>query len=151
MNASAQALSISLTRKIANAAVMFRAEFPSAVPDLSPWLTDDITQQQLKPESIDLSFTSPHLSGLLNCRCILLEILFSAPLFEPGCRLVGIAASGHDHQGQCWTLSSTKSDWQFAGVNVPQDLHQRERFVDLLRQIVNLFNYPKALSQSVLD
>ncbi|MEM6256074.1 MAG: hypothetical protein AAF821_24440 [Cyanobacteria bacterium P01_D01_bin.156] len=151
MNASAQALSISLTRKIANVAVMFRAEFPSAIPDLSPWLTDDFSHQEMKPESIDLSFTSLKPSGLLDCRCILVQILFSEPLLQPGCRLVGIAASGHDHQGQCWNLSSAKSEWQFAGIHAPQDLHQRERFVHLLQQILNLFNYPTALSQSILD
>ncbi|MEO0869660.1 MAG: hypothetical protein AAFY17_14725, partial [Cyanobacteria bacterium J06642_11] len=104
-----------------------------------------------RPESIDLSFTSPQTSDLLNCRCILLQILFSDPLLEPGCRLVSIAVSGHDHQGQCWTLSSDKSDWQFAGVNVPQNLKQRERFVHLLKQILNLFHYPAALPQSILD
>lgn len=148
MNASTQALSISLTRKIANVAVMFRAEFPSAVPDLSPWLTDDITQQQMKPSSIDLSFASQQASDLLNCRCILIQILFSDALLEPTCRLIGIDASGYDHQGQCWTLSAG-ADWQFDGRKIPQDHYQQKRFVHLLEQILTLFNYPTALSRSV--
>ena len=150
MNASAQALSISLMRKIANVAVMFRAEFPSALPDLSPWLTDDITRQQMSPSSIDLSFAFPQGSNLLNCRCVLVEILFSDALLEPTCHLIGIKASGHDHQGQCWTLS-IKTDWQFAGSKPPQDLHQRKRFTYLLQQILTLFNYPTALSKSILE
>ena len=150
MNASAQALSISLTRKIANVAVMFRAEFPSAVPDLSPWLTDDITRQQMKPSSIDLSFAASQTSSLLNCRCILLQIIFSDALLEPTCRLIGIEASGHDHQGQCWKFSTT-ADWQFEGRKLPQDSHQEKRFVSMLRQILTLFNYPTAISKSILD
>lgn len=150
MNASAQALSISLTRKIANVAVMFKAEFPSVVPDLSPWLTDDITRQQMKPSSIDLSFALPHKAELLNCRCILLQILFSDALLEPTCRFIGIEASGHDHQGQCWTFS-TEVDWQFEGRKIPQNQNQRKRFTHLLQQILTLFSYPTALSQSILD
>ncbi|MEM9482766.1 MAG: hypothetical protein AAGA83_03650 [Cyanobacteria bacterium P01_F01_bin.116] len=150
MNASAQALSISLTRKIANVAVMFRAEFPAAMPDLSPWLTDDFTQQHLKPTSIDLSFASLQTSDLLNCRCILLQILFSDALLEPTCRLVGIEASGHDHQGQCWSFS-TEADWQFEGNRIPKNCAQQQRFVYLLQQILSLFNDPAALSQSILD
>ena len=89
MNASSQALSISLRRKIANVAVMCRAEFPSATPDLSPWLTDDITRQQMNPSSIDLSFTG---SNLLNCRRVLLQIVFSDALLKPTCRRTGINA-----------------------------------------------------------
>lgn len=147
MNASSQALSISLMRKIANVAVMFRAEFPSATPDLSPWLTDDITRQQMNPSSIDLSFTG---SNLLNCRCVLLQILFSDALLKPTCRLTGIKASGHDHQGQCWTFS-TETDWQFAGIKPPQNLHQRKRFIYLLKQILTLFHYPMSPSQSMLE
>ncbi|MEM1239211.1 MAG: hypothetical protein AAGI45_05155 [Cyanobacteria bacterium P01_H01_bin.26] len=145
MNASSQALSINLTRKIANVAVMFRAEFPSAVPDLSPWLTDDITKQQIKPSSIDLSFAVPQDSDLLNCTCILLQILFSDALLEPTCHIVGIEASGHGYQGQCWTFS-TKAGWQFEDSNRPQSHHQ-QRFVHLLQQILTLFSYPTALSQ----
>ncbi|MGD1857184.1 MAG: hypothetical protein ACFB2W_23365 [Leptolyngbyaceae cyanobacterium] len=150
MNASTQALSISLMRKIANVAVMVRAEFPSATPDLSPWLTDDITRQQMNPSSIDLSFTSRQESDLLNCRCVLLQVIFSDALLEPTCHLIGIEASGHDHQGQCWTFS-TEADWQFAGSKPPQNLYQRKRFIYLLKKILALFNYPTALSQSVLE
>ncbi|MEM7062559.1 MAG: hypothetical protein AAF572_05275 [Cyanobacteria bacterium P01_B01_bin.77] len=146
MNASSQAISIGLTRKIANVAVMFRAEFPSAIPDLSPWLTDDITKQQVKPSSIDLSFSLPYSADLLNCNCILLQILFSDMLLEPTCRLVGLEASGHNRQGQCWTFS-TAADWQFAGTNPPQDENQ-QRFIRLLQQVFTLFSYPTALSQS---
>ena len=145
MNASSQALSINLTRKIANVAVMFRAEFPSADPELSPWLTDDITKQQIQPSSIDLSFAVPQDSDLLNCTCILLQILFSDALLEPTCHIVGIEVSGHGHQGQCWTFS-TKAGWQFEDINRPQSHHQ-QRFVHLLQQILTLFSYPTALSQ----
>ena len=150
MNASAQALSIRLTRKIANVAVMVRAEFPSAIPDLSPWLTDDITRQQMRPSSIDLSFASAQESDLLNCRCILLQILFSDTLLEPSCHLIGIEASGHDRQENCWTLSTTK-DWQFKGSRVPKDHNRQQRFIHLLEQISTLFSYPTALSRSFLD
>ena len=150
MNASAQALSIRLTRKIANVAVMVRAEFPSAIPDLSPWLTEDITRQQLSPSSIDLSFASVRESDLLDCRCILLQILFSDTLLEPSCHLVGIEASGHDYQGKCWTFS-TQTDWQFKGSRIPKDPDRQTRFIHLLKQILTLFSYPTALSQSFLD
>ena len=150
MNASAQDLSNSLTRKIANVAVMFRAEFPVSVPDLSPWLTDDITRQQIQHSSIDLSFVSRQTSNLLNCRCVFLQILFSDVLLEPTCRFIGIEASGHDQQGKCWTFS-TVTNWQFEGRHVPEDPNQKKRFIHLLRQILTLFNYPTALSRSILD
>lgn len=148
MNASAQAVSISLTHKIANAAVMFRAEFPSAVPDLNPWLVDDITQQPMQPSSIDLSFVSQNTSGLLNCRCILLQVLFSDELLKPNCQLIGIDASGYDQQGQCWKLS-TDTNWRFDGRKIPKDDYQHKRFIHLLEQILTLFQYPAALPQPV--
>lgn len=58
MNASIQALSISLVSKIAHIPVIIQTEFPSAVVDFSPWLTDETTQQKFDPTSIDLGLTS---------------------------------------------------------------------------------------------
>ena len=77
--------------------------------------------------------------------CILLQILFSDALLEPTCHIVGIEASGHDYQGQCWTFS-TEAGWQFEGNSGPQGRSQ-QRFVHLLQQILTLFSYPTALSQ----
>ncbi|MBE7385450.1 MAG: hypothetical protein F6J95_029130 [Leptolyngbya sp. SIO1E4] len=43
MNAASQAITLELTSKIAHLAVLFRAEFPDARVDLSPWQPDPIT------------------------------------------------------------------------------------------------------------
>lgn len=46
MNASTQAITISLLRKIANVPIVIQSEIPSAVIDLSPWMVDAKSQEK---------------------------------------------------------------------------------------------------------
>ena len=145
MNASVQALSISLVSKIAHIPVIFQTEFPSAVVDFSPWLTDETTQQQFDPTSIDLGFSFPRWHPNLSCGCILLQIGFSEKLLAPTCRLVGIEATGHDYQGQHWGFS-TLNDWQFEGGCLPCNSSQQQ-LIHIFSKIHTLFGYPAPLPQ----
>ena len=71
MNATSQAITPELASKIAHLAFLFRAEFSGSTVDLSPWLTDEQTQSQLDPHSIDLSFYLPQNLRVLACQCVL--------------------------------------------------------------------------------
>ena len=145
MNASVQALSVSLVSKIAHIPAIIQTEFPSAVVDFSPWITDESTQQRFDPNSIDLGFSFPRWHPDLNCSCILLQIGFSEKLLEPACRLVGVEATGHDNQGQYWRFSSLHN-WQFEGDCLPCDVSQQQ-LKYIFGKIYTLFGYPAQLPQ----
>ncbi|MEM9090108.1 MAG: hypothetical protein AAGC93_15320, partial [Cyanobacteria bacterium P01_F01_bin.53] len=77
MNASAQALSISVVSKIASVSAIFQSQFPSVIVDFSPWVLDEQAQKQFDPDSIDMAFSFPTWHPPLGCGCMLLQIYFS--------------------------------------------------------------------------
>ncbi|MEO0986525.1 MAG: hypothetical protein AAFY20_13360 [Cyanobacteria bacterium J06639_14] len=143
MNAVSQAITPDLTIKIANLAVLFRAEFPDVQIDLSPWLTDAKTQDQLNPYSIDLSFFLPEHGDILACQCVLMQVHFSDDLLQPTCRLSTIQVDGYNCTQRQWQFST--EDWTFAGVSVPDNDHQK-RFKYLINRILELFQYPNQVN-----
>ncbi|MEO0539183.1 MAG: hypothetical protein AAF215_35690 [Cyanobacteria bacterium P01_A01_bin.123] len=138
MNATSQAITVDLTSKIAHLAVLFRAEFPEARVDLSPWLTDTKTQRQLDPHSIDLSFHFPKRNDGLACSCVLIQVHFSGGLLLPDCQLRTIEASGFDRMKQQWRFSTEGGE--FMGIFVPaKDYETRFRY--LITRIMLLFKH----------
>lgn len=140
MNAAKQAKSIELLEKITNLGVIFRTEFSEANADFKPWLSDARTQNMADPNSIDISFSFPGEHSGFHCGCILIQVRFSKALLAPNCRMIGIEASGYNHQGKQWRFS-TIGDWQFEGKNQPISFCQ-EKFRRFARQVFILFKHP---------
>lgn len=143
MNAVSHAITLELTSKIAHLAILFRAEFPNATVDLSPWLTDQGTQSYLDPNSIDLSFFFPKRNIGLECQCVLMLVHFSEELLLPTCQLSTIEASGFDQQQQQWQFST--ADGEFTGLILPSREHQC-RFKHLVNRIFELFQCPNRVN-----
>lgn len=124
MNASTQAITISLLRKIANVPIVIQSEIPSAVIDLSPWMVDAKSQEKHDPLSIDfgVSFSSaqPHFC----CACMLLQIIFAEKLSHHAQKFKGVYVTGHDYCGQYWQFSSVEN-CQFSGLHVPDERSQK--------------------------
>ena len=139
MNATSHAVTVELTSKIAQLAVLLRAEFVDVRVDLTPWLTDTKTQQQLDPHSIDLSFFFPKHHVGLACNCILLKVRFSEGLLQPTCKLTSVEADGYRHVEPQWIFSTESG--QFTGINVPLEEYQG-RLRNVIGQIFRLFEYP---------
>ena len=139
MNAIQQAKSIELVSKIASLEVIFRNEFSEAIADFSPWSSDSTTQNTVEPNSIDISFSFPEQHSGFHSRCILIQIRFSRGLLVPNSRIIGIEASGYNHQGEQWHFY-TMGDWQFKGVNQPISFCQ-EKFRRFCRQVFMLFKH----------
>ncbi|MEO1377494.1 MAG: hypothetical protein AAFW70_25085 [Cyanobacteria bacterium J06635_10] len=144
MNAVKQAKSIELASKIASLEVIFRTEFSEAVADFKPCKNDTTTQDMADPNSIDISFSFPGQHSGFHSRCILVQVRFSEALLAPNCRMIGIEASGYNHQRQQWRFSSI-GDWQFEGTYQPISFCQ-EKFRRFCRQVFILFKHPIHLS-----
>ncbi|MEO1432380.1 MAG: hypothetical protein AAFS12_08840 [Cyanobacteria bacterium J06632_19] len=140
MNAAKQAKSIELVSKIASLEVIFKTEFNQAIADFKPWLSDSTTQNMADPNSIDISFSFPEQHSGLHCRCILIQVRFSKALLSRNCRMIGIEASGYNHQNEQWHFS-TIGDWQFEGNYQPTSFCQ-EKFRRFCRQVFILFKHP---------
>ena len=140
MNAASQAITLELTSKIAHLAVLFRAEFPDARVDLSPWLTDSKTQGQLDPHSIDLSFYFLRLNIGLECQYVLLQVHFSEEPLLPTRQLSVIKASGYKGTEQHWQFSTEAGE--FSGIFPPDREHQA-RFKHLISRVFELFKCPQ--------
>lgn len=139
MNATSHARTLELTRKIAQLAVLFRAEFTDAEVDLNPWLTDRVTQCQLDPHSIDLSFYFPKHHLGLHCHCILLQVKFSEALVQRTSQLTQIEAHGFNYSSLQWFFDTYTGN--FVGKYPPQKEHQ-VRFQDFVAKIFTLFDRP---------
>ena len=137
MNAAEQAHTPDLACKIAQVALIFRHEFPDAKADLSPWLRDPATQQNVDPDSIDVGFNFPGRKPDCQCRSILVQIRFSDTLLTFNAQIIGIEISGHDHVGQQWRLS-TVGDWTCAGKNSPTPYAQ-DRLKRFCQMVFNVF------------
>lgn len=142
MNAAEQATNLELTSKIASVVNLFKAEFPSIRADLKPWRNDPETREFVDPDSIDIGFHFPGRSKSFQSRSILIQIRFyQDPLNECEVgRCIGIEASGFDHRGKQWRLS-TVENWQFEGETQPEP-EAGVKLRQFCRQILELFNQP---------
>ncbi|NEQ83285.1 MAG: hypothetical protein F6K26_24675 [Moorea sp. SIO2I5] len=145
MNATSQAITPELATKIAHLAVLLRAEFSGSTVDLSPWLTDEKTQYQLDPHSIDLSFYLPRDIEVLACECILMQVHFSESLLLPTCQLRTVEACAYICTEQQWQFST--EDWRFVGLSTP-NIEDQARFNQLIDRIFELFKHPNQVNTS---
>ncbi|MEM6452113.1 MAG: hypothetical protein AAF703_17590 [Cyanobacteria bacterium P01_D01_bin.105] len=144
MNASAQALSVSVVGKIANISTIFQAQFPSASVDFSPWVLDEKAQAQFDPDSVDIAFSFPSWQPPLGCGCVLLQVYFSGDIQSPSRTLRKIKMTGHDYRGQHWwfsTYTNCQGDYQFSGSCIPSDEGKRQ-FESVINQLRTLFGAP---------
>ncbi|MEM8504364.1 MAG: hypothetical protein AAF716_14570 [Cyanobacteria bacterium P01_D01_bin.1] len=144
MNASAQALSISLVSKIANISAIFQAQFPSALVDFSPWVLDENTQRQFDSNSVDIAFSFLGWQPCLSCGCILLQVYFSGDIQASSRTLSRIKLTGHDSRGQHWRFS-TRANWQFSGSCIPSQEGQQQ-LKSVISQLHTLFGQTAPLS-----
>ena len=147
MNASAQALSISIVRKIANVSAIVQTQFPSVLVDFSPWALDEQTQKRLDPDSIDIAFSFPTWQSHLSCGCILLQVYFAGNIQSPKRTLSRIKLTGHDWKGQNWRFSARASHQfsaNFSGIYVPSSEGQQQLRV-AVSQLLKLFGCPASL------
>lgn len=120
MNAGDQVRSLELAQAIASVAVLFRAHFPDARANLTPWRDDPQTRAFAERESLDLSFHLPGWSPRSQCRSFLVQLrLEAAP--DPGVcpRLLGLTIRGLTYDAERWRLA-TLGDWQPTGSHPPQ-------------------------------
>ncbi len=144
MNAAEQAVGLELATKIAALVNLFKTQFPDARADLKPWVNDPDTRELLDPDSIDVGFHLPGWSRRFQCRSILVQVRFYEDKLTGSRRAIGLEASGFNHQGQQWRLS-TVEDWQFVGTNLPID-EKKEKLRQFCRQALELFNGQQAAS-----
>ncbi|MEY2643459.1 MAG: hypothetical protein RLZZ611_108 [Cyanobacteriota bacterium] len=120
MNAGDQVRSVELAQAIASVAVLFRAHFPDARANLTPWRDDPQTRAFAERESLDLSFHLPGWSPRSQCRSFLVQLrLETAP--APGVcpRLLGLTIRGLTYDAERWRLA-TVGEWQPTGSHPPQ-------------------------------
>jgi hypothetical protein len=125
MNAADQARSLELAQAIATAVTLFRARFPAARANLTPWRDDPLTRAFDERESLDLSFHFPGWSPRLQCRSLLVQLRLERP--PAGSeeaelpRLLGVLIRGltYESASERWRLA-TVGDWQASGSHLPQ-------------------------------
>jgi hypothetical protein len=138
VNAAEQVKNFELASKVASVVTLFKAQFPDARADLTPWVNDDETRELVDPESIDLCFHFPGWSRSLQSRSILVQIRFHPDLETGDRRAVGIEVIGFDYRGKAWQLS-TITQWQFEGDTSPKPERQQQ-IKNFCRQVFELFN-----------
>ncbi|MEY3255447.1 MAG: hypothetical protein RLZZ29_578, partial [Cyanobacteriota bacterium] len=106
MNASEQATNFELASKIATVVNLFKLQFPDAKSDLKPWQNDRETRQLVDPDSIDIGFHFPGISRSWRSRSVLIQIRFHQDSINQKSKAIGVEASGFDHRGQVWRLST---------------------------------------------
>ena len=120
MNAGDQVRSLELAQTIASAAALFRAHFPDARANLTPWRDDPHTRAFADQESLDLSFHLPGWSPRSQCRSFLVQLrLETAPAAGACPRLLGVTIRGLTYESERWRLASV-GDWQPTGTHLPQ-------------------------------
>ena len=120
MNAGDQVRSLELAQAIASAAALFRAHFPDARANLTPWRDDPHTRAFADQESLDLSFHLPGWSPRSQCRSFLVQLrLETAPAAGACPRLLGVTIRGLTYESERWRLA-TLGDWQPTGSHLPQ-------------------------------
>ena len=145
MNASTQAISVSMVRKIANVSTIVQTHFSPVLTDFSPWLLDEETQRQYDPDSIDMSFSFSTWQPHLSCRCLLLQIHFvDGKIQSPKRSLSKIELTGHDYRGQHWHFSTQEADQPFSGPHMPS-LIKQQQVKSIVTQLFTLFGCPASL------
>ncbi|MEM7554304.1 MAG: hypothetical protein AAF378_09415 [Cyanobacteria bacterium P01_A01_bin.84] len=138
MNASDMATNLEFASKIAAIVNLFKSEFPDASSDLKPWKNDPQTRQLIDPESIDISFHFPGVSGSWKCRSVLIQIRFYQDLVSDIKRAIGVEIAGFNHTGEQWRLS-TVDNWSCVGISQPS-LERSKQLKNFCRQVLEVFN-----------
>ena len=124
MNAADQARNLELTQAIASAAALFRAQFPDARANLTPWRDDPCTRRFADRESVDLSFHLPGWSPRSQCRSFLVQLRLEQAPSRHGSgeaarpRLLGVLIRGLTYESERWRLA-TLGDWHPTGSHLP--------------------------------
>ena len=129
MNAADQARTLDLAQAIASAGALFRAHFPDARANLTPWRDDPLTRAFAERESLDLSFHLPGWSPRSQCRSFLVQLrLDHAPQSSservstlPRPRLLGVLIRGLTYERERWCLA-TMGEWQPSGSHLPDSV-----------------------------
>ena len=121
MNAADQARSLELAQAIASAVTLFRARFPAARANLTPWRDDPLTRAFADSETVDLSFHFPGWSPRTQCRSLLVQLRLERPPVHSARRprLLGVTIRGLTYDSERWRLASV-GDWQPTGSHLPQ-------------------------------
>ncbi|MEB3200496.1 MAG: hypothetical protein VKK62_08225 [Synechococcaceae cyanobacterium] len=146
MNAADQARSLQLAQAIASVVGLFRAQFPAARANLTPWRDDPQTRAFQEHETIDLSFHFPGWSPRLQCRSLLVQLRLDRPAQPSGPRprLLGVTIRGLTYDAERWCLA-TVGDWTPTGSHPPHpDVAAGLR--QICRQLFDLFAVEPAVS-----
>ncbi|MEM7580104.1 MAG: hypothetical protein ACFB02_11175 [Mastigocoleus sp.] len=138
MNASEMATDLEVTTKIATIVNLFKSEFPDASTDLKPWTNDPQTRQLVDPESIDIGFHFPGVSGSWKCRSVLIQIRFHQDSVNGDKQAIGVEVAGFNHTGEQWRLS-TVDNWSCIGTSEPSS-ERNEQLKKFCRQVLEIFN-----------
>lgn len=138
MNAAEQATNLELASKIATVVNLFKSQFPDVRSDLKPWRNDPETRELVDPDSIDIGFHFPGRSKSFQSRSILIEIRFYQDPLNNSRACIGVEASGFDHRGKQWRLS-TVENWQSEGATQLEP-EANEKLKQFCRNTIELFN-----------
>jgi len=150
MNAADQVRSLAQAQAIASVAALFRAHFPDARANLTPWRDDPLTRAFAEQDSLDLSFHLPGWSPRSQCRSFLLQLRLQPPpglaagpglLASPSSgerpRLLGVTVRGLTYESERWRLA-TVGDWQPTGSHLPQ-AEVAQKLQQFCRELFDLF------------
>jgi len=121
MNAADQAHSPELAQAIASAVTLFRAAFPDARANLTPWRDDPQTRRFDERANLDFSLHFPGWSPRLESRSLLVQLhLEGSPQGSPSARprLLGVLIRGMTYESERWRFT-TLGDWQPSGSHLP--------------------------------
>jgi len=140
MNAADQARSLELAQAIASVVGLFRARFPAARANLTPWRDDPETRAFQESESIDLSFHFPGWSPRLQCRSLLVQLRLDRPAASDPRRprLLGVTIRGLTYESERWRLA-TLGDWMPSGPHLPQ-AEITHSLQQICRELFDLFD-----------
>ncbi|MFM7086068.1 MAG: hypothetical protein ACKOXO_03625 [Cyanobium sp.] len=139
MNAADQARSLELAQAIASVVGLFRAGFPAARVNLTPWRDDPHTRAFQEHETVDLSFHFPGWSPRLQCRSLLVQLRLDRPAASANRRprLLGVLIRGLTYDAERWRLA-TVGEWSPSGSHLPQP-EVSERLCQICRELFLLF------------
>ncbi len=139
MNAAERVHSYTIASKLGAIANLFKSKFPAVVIDLKPWVNSP--QEAVDPDSLDIGFTFPGISRLLQAKCILFQIRLHKDPCEGITKAIGIEALAYNYRGQCWRFS-TIANWEFWGEITPIPDGEQD-FRQFCHQVLDIFNAPQ--------
>jgi hypothetical protein len=150
MNAAEQVRSLELAQAIAAVAACFRAHFPAARANLTPWRDDPHTRAWAEAESLDLSLHFPGWNPRNQCRSMLVQLRLEAAAPAAGRpRLLGVLIRGLTYESERWRLA-TVGDWQPSGSHLPAAAVV-ESLQQVCRELFDLFGAPAADGRQPTD